>query len=252
MKKRKSIKAIAIALAASLMFTGCTYDDENYVEEETVEAEIPDEEDIKEISTPKDVEKYYEDLSEYGVYDESNIVGIAINNPLDGEVKDYIFRRVATYPMSSEEYGDVEDFKEQTKDVINGLLTDEMVDNADILLVVNVYDSPLDSDGELKELRIMYEYDVAGVRKSITIIENQFTSERDNIYIVNRNINIMGEILDVGVFMQGDIADSEVFDKPLIETFEIPRGIYTFEDLTLLLAKRRIEQEKQLTLENDE
>lgn len=252
MKKRKSIKAIAMALATSLMFTGCTYDDETYEEEETIEVETPDDETLKEISTPKDFEKYYEDLSEYGVYDETNIVGITINNPLDGEAKDYIFRRIATYPMSSEEYGDVEDFKEQAKDVINGLLTDEMVDNSDILLVVNVYDSPLDSDGELNELRIMYEYEVAGVRKSITIIENQFTSERDNIYIINRNINIMGEILDVGVFMQGDTAETDLYDKPLIETFEIPRGIYTVEDLTLLLAKRRVEQEKQLSLENNE
>lgn len=252
MKKKKSIKTIAMALAASLMFTGCEYEENTYEEEETVEVETPDEEGIKEIETPKDFEKYYEDLSEYGVYDESNIVGITINNPLNGEEKDYIFRRIATFPMSSEEYGDVEGFKDEAKDVINGLLTDEMVENSDILLVVNVYDSPLESDVELKELRIMYEFEVAGVRKTITIIENQFTRARDNIYIINRNLNIMGEIMDVGVFMQGDTVESEVFDKPLIETFEVPRGIYSVEDLAHLLAKMRIEAEKQLTFENNE
>lgn len=256
-KTRKTMNALALALSASLMFTGCgSSEDKTFEEAASQILEDFSNDDIeateeKEASA-KDNEKYFADLSDYGYFDESELEGITYTDPFTGEESKYLFKREAIFPMSSEEYGNVESFKEEVRDLLNGMLSDEMVDNCDVVMAIYVYNSPLDEDVTLSERKVIYEFEVAGVRKTISVIENQFKKINDGIYIINRNILVDGEETNIGLFMQGDVVDTGVFDKPLLETFAVPRGLYTTDDLQAVLDNASKSDGKLLGYENEE
>jgi len=236
---KMSKKFAIMGMMLSLIFTGCGNTNDDYEETTAIEESLDDLSDVPIDQVSVDnlngdnqestgLLDYYKSIEDYGLYDEQNLVGIKVSNPKTGESKKYIFNCVKSFAMGSDEYGDVEDFMNQAKDTANGQISDEVIENSNIVMVIYVYESPVLENVQLREMRTFYEYEEDGQKKRMMIDESKFYNFDDDIYVLNRVVNATDYTFSNGVFIHGD---DMTLNPSSLEKIPLPQGVYALEDL---------------------
>ncbi|MCI8575025.1 MAG: hypothetical protein HFI09_00990 [Bacilli bacterium] len=179
----------------------------------------------------------YRDYSKYDFFDETMLIGLNIIDIEDETYNKHIMVKTFKAYLDKKEYGKTQEFLKNAKDAAIGYLTDEEIEKSNIIVTLARYKG-IDGVTTYQEKRTVFEIPRDGEIEILAINNRIFINiEKETAVAVQNFSSNRGIDFCVGtIYIKGEFYDlSEEGAKLSLNTFNIPAGIYTKDDLFKLL-----------------
>lgn len=237
LNRRKYINILL--LTALLSLVGC---------DETIDEKQLENINDKDINTNKetDVDDMLNDvdISEYGLYDDTMVKGLVVSKPNTKDKHQYIFQKMHHFVLDSELQKENSQMISDIKDEVKDIIPEEIIDKSYIVLTLDSYEA-IDHSAKYGEKRIYFKYDEDGKENIRSVIIQQFADPNQEISTYAREISFLGESALGGMYV--DSTDQLVFSKEdkVITEFNIPKGLYTKDDLLNIVKDKKKKSKKK-------